>query len=123
MFSRRNSLVIAQLALSLVLLSAAGLFVRGALKATNVDPGFSMDNGIIVELDPSLAGLSETRGRELYRLLLERLDGIPGVETVSLAATVPFGMVSLGRSVQKAGESVDPADPNAAGKSSRTAWR
>ena len=117
LFSRRNSLVIAQLALSLVLLCAAGLFVRGALKATNVDPGFSLDNGIIVELDPSLAGLSETRSRELYRLIVERLGGIPGIETASLAATVPFGMVSLGRSVQKAGEKSDPADPEAAGKS------
>jgi len=117
LFSRRNYLVIAQLALSLVLLSAAGLFVRGALKAANVDPGFSMDNGIIVELDASLAGLTETRGRELYRMLLERLGSMPGVEAASLAATVPFGMVSLGRSVQKAGESTNPADPNTAGRS------
>ncbi len=117
LLSRRNSLVIAQLALSLVLLCAAGLFVRGALRATNVDPGFSLDHGIVVELDPGLAGLDETRGRELYRLLLERLGGIPGVETASLAATVPFGMLSLGRSVQKGGESSDPADPDAAGKS------
>jgi predicted permease len=117
LFSRRNYLVIAQLALSLILLSAAGFFVRGALKAADVDPGFSMDHGIVVELDPSLAGLNETRGRELYRLLLERLGSIPGVDTASLAATVPFGMVSLGRSVQKAGENTDPADPDEAGKS------
>ncbi len=117
LFSRRNSLVIAQLALSLVLLSAAGLFVRGAIKATNVDPGFSLDHGIVIEVDPSLAGLDETRGRELYSLLLERLGSIPGIETASLAATVPFGMVSLGRSVQKAGESSDPSDPDAPGKS------
>ena len=115
--SRRNLLVIAQLALSLALLAAAGLFVRGALKAANVDPGFDMDNGIIVELDPSLAGFDETHSRELFRLLLERLSALPGVETASLAATVPFGMVSLGRSVQKAGERNDPADPSAAGKS------
>ncbi len=117
LLSRRNYLVIAQLALSLALLSAAGLFVRGALKAAHVDPGFSMDNGIVVELDPSLAGLTETRGREVCRLLLERLGSLPGIVAASPAATVPFGMVSLGRSVQKAGESSGQADPNAAGKS------
>jgi predicted permease len=117
LLSRRNYLVIVQLALSLVLLCTAGLFVRGALKAANVDPGFSMDNGIIVELDPSLAGFTETRGRELCRLLLERLGSLPGIEAASPATTVPFGMVSLGRSVQKAGESADRANPDAAGKS------
>ena len=115
LFSRRNCLVMSQLALSLALLSAAGLFVRGALKAADVNPGFSLDNGIIVELDPSLAGFDETRSRELYRLLLERLGSTPGIEAASLAATVPFGMVSLGRSVQKAGESTEAATPGEAG--------
>jgi len=117
LLSRRNYLVIAQLALSLVLLCTAGLFVRGALKAANVDPGFGMNKGIIVELDPSLAGFTETRGRELCRLLLERLGSLPGIEAASPAATVPFGMVSLGRSVQKAGEGTDQSNPDAAGKS------
>jgi predicted permease len=115
LLSRRNYLVIAQLALSLVLLCTAGLFVRGALKAANVDPGFSMDKGIIVELDPSLAGFTEARGRELCRLILERLGSLPGIEAASPAATVPFGMVSLGRSVQKVGDTTDRADPDAAG--------
>ena len=116
LLSRRNLLVVAQLALSLALLAAAGLFVRAAVRAADVDPGFSMDNGIIVELDPSLAGFNEVRGRDLYRQLVERLSALPGVEAAGLAATVPFGMISLGRSVQKAGESTDPNDPAAAAK-------
>jgi predicted permease len=116
LFSRRDLLVIAQLSLALALLVAAGLFVRGALKAANVDPGFSMDNGVIVELDPSLAGYNEARGREIYRMVLERLGALPGVEAVSVAATVPFGMVSLGREVRMAGDNADKADPGAAGK-------
>jgi predicted permease len=116
LMSRRNMLVIAQLALSLALLVAAGLFVRGALKAANVDPGFSMDNGIIVELDTSLAGYSETRGRELFRLVVERLGALPGVEAAGLAATVPFGMVSLGREVRHAGDNADQSDASTAGK-------
>lgn len=114
--SRRNLLVVGQLALSLALLIAAGLFVRGALKAANVDPGFSMDNGIVVELDPSLAGFGEARGRELYRSVLERLGALPGVEAASIAATVPFGMLSLGREVRMAGDNADQADSAAAAK-------
>ncbi len=116
LLSRRNLLVIAQLALSLALLVAAGLFVRGALKAANVDPGFSLDNGIIVELDPSLAGYSEARGRELFRLVVERVGALPGVEAASVAATVPFGMVSLGREVRMAGDNGEQNDSSRAAR-------
>ena len=116
LLSRRNLLVIAQLALSLVLLVAAGLFVRGALKAADVDPGFSMDNGIVGELDPSLAGYNEARGREIFRLILERLNALPGIEAASFAATVPFGMVSLGREVRLPGDNAGQPDPSAAGR-------
>ncbi len=116
LLSRRDLLVVAQLALSLALLAAAGLFVRGALKAADVDPGFSLDNGIVVELDPSLAGYGEPRGRELFRLVLERLKTLPGVEAASVAATVPFGMVSLGREVRLAGDNAEQADAAHAAK-------
>jgi len=101
-FGRRNLLVVSQIALSLVLLIAAGLFVRGAVKAADVDPGFSLENGLIVEIDPSLAGYDEARSRDLYRRLHDRLARIPGVETTSVAATVPFGPGSNGRAVRRA---------------------
>ncbi len=101
-FSRRNVLVVAQISLSLTLLVAAGLFIRGALKAARVDPGFSLDNGILIELDPSLVGYDEKRGRDAYRRIEERLRSLPGIEAVSLAQTVPMGMVSMGRQVYRA---------------------
>jgi len=101
-FGRRNLLVVSQIALSLVLLTAAGLFVRGAVKAADVDPGFSLDNGLIVEIDPSLVGYDEVRSRDLYRRLYDRLANIPGVESTSVAATVPFGNVSSGEAVRRA---------------------
>ena len=116
-FSRRNLLVLAQISLSLTLLVIAGLTIRGALRAARTDPGFNLDNGVLIELDPSLAGYGEARGREIYRTVLERLKALPGVEAVSLAATVPFGTVSLGRSVHHAGDIENPADPTASGKS------
>jgi predicted permease len=62
---------------------------------------------VIIELDPGLAGYNEARGREVYGTLLDRLGALPGVESVSMAATVPFGMVSLGREVHRAEDSRD----------------
>jgi predicted permease len=116
-FSRRNLLVMGQLSLSLALLTTAGLFIRSALRAAQVDPGFKLENGLLVEVDPSLAGYREARGREVYRALLERLSSLPGVESVSMGATVPFGMVSLGRDVQRAGEVPAAADAAQGAKS------
>lgn len=102
LFAQRNLLVVSQIALSMVLLVSAGLFVRGSLEAADVDPGFSLDNGILVEVDPSLVGYDEARSKELYRTLHERLTSIPGVEVASVAATVPFGSVSSGKRVRRA---------------------
>jgi predicted permease len=76
-----------------------------------MDPGFSLDDSLLVELDPSLAGYDELRGREVYRALLDRLGSTPGIESASMGATVPFGSVSLGRRVQRAGEGAAPSQP------------
>ena len=110
-FARRNLLVMGQISLSLMLLSAAGLFIRSAVQAARLQPGFRMQGEILAEVDASLAGYKEARGREVYRAVAERLQAVPGVESVSLAATVPFGMVSLGKTVQR----TDDAPASAAG--------
>ena len=103
LFSRRNLLVIAQISLSLALLTAAGLFMRSSARMAGVKPGFLMENCVVAEFDAGLAGYSEARGRQVYAALLDRLKAMPGVESAGLAATVPFGMVSLGKNVQPAG--------------------
>jgi predicted permease len=108
LFSRGNLLVMSQICLSLTLLTAAGLFTRSALRAADVAPGFRLANSIVIELDPSLAGYNQTRGRETYRALLARLKALPGVESASIAATVPFGMTSNGRGFRRA--DTNPAD-------------
>jgi predicted permease len=115
LFSRRNVLVMSQVSLSLVLLTSAGLFIRSAQRAANVEPGFRLDNEMVVEVDPSMAGYDEAHGRQIFRSLIERLGSIPGVESASLAGTVPFGMVSLGRGVQRSSD----APPSAADPSSK----
>lgn len=70
------------------------------MTAAQVAPGFRIDNGLLIEVDPSLAGYDEAHGRLLYRTLIERLRSVPGVESVGMAATVPFGMIMLGRNLQ-----------------------
>jgi len=104
LFARRNVLVMSQIALSLMLLTAAGLFVRSSLAVAHVEPGFRLDHEVRVEVDPSLAGHDEARGRQIYRALLGRLRSMPGVESASVAATVPFGMISLGRAIQRSSD-------------------
>jgi putative ABC transport system permease protein len=108
-YSRRNLLVMAQISLSLMLLSAAGLFIRGSVEASRVEPGFRMAGELVAEVDASLAGYDQTRGQNVYRTLVDRLQAVPGVDSVGLAATVPFGMLSLDKTVQRAGDAPSSA--------------
>jgi predicted permease len=85
------TLVVSQLAVSLALVTAGGLFVRGALNIAVADPGFSLDHELVVTVDAALAGYDEAHGRATYRAMLERLRALPGVEYASVASTVPFG--------------------------------
>jgi predicted permease len=107
-FLPRNPLVVVQLAFSLALVTAAALFMRGAGKAANVDIGLQTDRIFLAELDASLGGFEKARTRELYGTLLQRLRALPGVESASLSGTVPFGELSLGKSVQRHGIDVPP---------------
>lgn len=119
LIASRSLLVIAQLAISLTMLTSAGLFIRGAVNAAHVDPGIALKDGLVIEIDPALAGYDEVRGRHAYRTLVERLRVLPGVEEVSLAASVPFGRRDW-RNVSRAGVTAAVggiAESAAAGKS------
>ena len=93
----RDLLIVGQVALSLALLTAGGLFLRGAVAASSADPGFAFERGLLLETDPSLAGYDEVQGRTVYRDLLPRLRALPGVDAVSMASMVPFGSFSESR--------------------------
>ena len=67
-------------AVSLALVTAGGLFVRGALNVAVADPGFSLDRELMVTVDASLAGYQEARGRATYRTMIDRLRALPGIE-------------------------------------------
>jgi putative ABC transport system permease protein len=102
----RHLLVAGQVALSLALLAAAGLFVRAALAAASADPGYRLAGQVLVRLDAS--GLSETQGRESFTRVIERVRALPGVASASMASLVGFGSESAGRLVQKAGAPQEP---------------
>ena len=99
----RNMLIVAQVALSLALLTAGGLFLRGTLEAGRATPGFALEPIALAEIDPSLLGQGEPRARELVREALERARALPGVESASLASLVPFDTTSVRRQVQAVG--------------------
>jgi predicted permease len=104
----RNPLVVAQIALSLGLLAAAGLFIRGALKAGSVETGFKADSTILIEVDASLGGYDQSHSLQLYRAASDRLAALPGVQAASIASTVPFGLYTLNRPVQRADAKTAP---------------
>jgi len=92
----RQALVIVQVALSLMLLISAGLFMRSLVKAQATDPGFSMRTGVLASLDLLPAGYDQTRGSAFYRDLLARVRVLPGVEAASTAAKVPLSFGGAG---------------------------
>jgi predicted permease len=106
-FGMRAWLVVGQVAISLTLMTAGGLFARGAMKASAGDPGYRYDRVLLASIDPSLAGHQEVRGRAIVQSALERLRALPGVEAVGTTSQVPFGDFHEGRAVARAGHSGD----------------
>ena len=87
----RSLLVIGQVALSLILLIAAALFVEALDKAKNIDPGFDPGHVLAAAFDLSLNGYSTDRGRAFEKEFLERVRAIPGIESASYIRRLPLG--------------------------------
>ena len=88
--SLRHALVVAQIGLSTVALISAGLFVRSLREAFKADPGFDSHNVLLASFDPFLSGYDETRGREFYLRLVERVRNTPGIRSATLARRLPL---------------------------------
>jgi predicted permease len=88
-----RTLVVTQIAVSLVLLVAAGLFVRSLLKLKDIDTGFDPDRVLLFEVSPPVdeQPLRPEETRNLYRRLLARAEGVPGVRAASASFTSVFG--------------------------------
>jgi predicted permease len=85
-----RALVIAQVALSLVLIIGAGLLVRTLRNLERLDPGFSRHNVLLVGLDPTRAGYKDGRLVQLYQQVLERILQMPGVRSASFSFLTPI---------------------------------
>ena len=90
LFGLRGVLVAGQVALSLVSLIAAGLFVRSLGEVQRIDPGFPAERLAVVSFDVGLQGWNQGRGEQFFRDVRERIAGVPGVEAVALGAAGPF---------------------------------
>src|SRR5438270_11368525 len=122
-FFPRHPLVVIQIAFSLALITAAALFIRGAGKAASVDTGLKPGASFGLEVYASLAGYEPARAQELYRNLSQRLAALPGVEHTSISATVPFGITSSEKHVQRAGVHADAKPVTAVeGHAFKAAW-
>ncbi len=80
-----RGLVVVQVALSLVLLVGAGLFVRTLLNLQRVDPGFNTQNLLLFEVQPSLIGYKDEKLRQIYQQISERVEAVPGVQAVTFS--------------------------------------
>jgi predicted permease len=89
----RAALVVAQVAVSLLLLVGSGLVARSLDASKRANPGFDRVHVTSVGVDLKLNGYDETRGRVFYRRLIDELRKDPGVETATLAAYTPLALV------------------------------
>jgi predicted permease len=80
-----RALVVFQVALSLMLVTGTGLFVRSFQELLRVDLGFEPTRAIIVGIDPRLAGASSKDLPETYRRILDQVASVPGVQSAALA--------------------------------------
>ncbi|MGO4881031.1 MAG: ABC transporter permease [Bryobacteraceae bacterium] len=95
----RRVLVVAQLALSLLLLVGAGLFARSLFNLLRVNPGFRAERLLTFAIDPALNGYSNERGYALFHDLQERLARMPGVVAVGAANPGPLTHSNRGSNV------------------------
>ncbi|HEY1771003.1 MAG TPA: ABC transporter permease [Chthoniobacterales bacterium] len=113
-FAGRHLLVMAQIALSLVLLFSAGLFFRGALKASGLNPGFDRRGGISAEMDFTLRQQDEASASQEMFAALHRVRELPGVRAAALTTMLPYGNITNGRHVLRADEAaLAKSDPKA----------
>jgi predicted permease len=88
----RNALVVAQVALSLVLLAGAGLIVRSLQQAQMIGPGFDIEHTVTASVDLNLQGYDRARARAFQKQLLARVEALPGVQAASFIGTLPLNL-------------------------------
>jgi predicted permease len=93
-----QSLIVLQVAMSLVLVAGAGLFLRTLQNLRHIDFGFDPEHVLLMRIEPGLAGYDQTRSVPFYRDLLDRLNATPGVRA---ASAMRFGLINGGYSSRR----------------------
>ncbi len=86
----RSGLVVLQIALSVIGLIGAGLFLRSLEGASRIDPGFDTKNVIVLNFDLSAQGYDAVRGEQFHRRLEERLASVPGIRSAAVGDNRPM---------------------------------
>jgi putative ABC transport system permease protein len=111
-FAPRHISVMAQIALSLMLLFAAGLFFRGAVKAAGLDPGFIASGDLISEFDFSLVKKAPADSRRLMFQIVGRVRELPGVTASAIGTMLPYSDFTTARRILRTKDTM-PNDPKA----------
>ena len=106
----RSAFVVAQVAMSLVLLVAGGLFVRSLRNATAIDPGFRTRSALLLSLNLDLNGYPADRVPGFFRELVDNVRAIPGVEAAAVTTIVPLGGGRTRRSLRIVGYTPRPGE-------------
>jgi predicted permease len=89
----RNTLIVSQVAISMVLLLGAGLFIRSVFSAQDMDIGFEARDGAIAWVMTGMSGVVGAEAQEMtIQTLVDRAQAIPGVERVATAEMMPLGV-------------------------------
>jgi predicted permease len=112
----RKALLVTQVAISLVLLIAGGMFLRSLRQAQRSNFGFKLDGVLNLEMNVAHLGYSPSLGRALFDEVERRVRNVPGVASAAFAFSVPMGYVRSSGRLTAEGQSVSPAERVVAGK-------
>ena len=101
-------LVIAQVALSIILLACAGLFLRTLKNLQNQDFGFNRSNLLLIRFNPKFAGYKPEQLNNLYERILDRLNALPGVRSATIAGAPPMSGGSWNSPIRVEGYTPQP---------------
>jgi predicted permease len=89
----RNILVIAQVAVSMLLLISSGLFLRSLYSSQNMNTGMANRNALLLSFDPPLNRYNDVQSRQVMNSILDHARTLPGVESASLTDYVPLSLI------------------------------
>ena len=104
----RNTLVVIQVALSLVLLICAGLIVRSLQEAQRMQPGFNPQNAVALSFDMGLQGYDDAKKLAFQKQVLERVRSLPGIESAAITDNIPLSLNYSSTSIYVEGQPPTP---------------